>query len=105
MPEEYADIIGLPRHVSRKHPQMSLEARAAQFASFAALVGYDEMIDDATWNQVRCHYGRSSTLMRVAASTVEPLRNPGYISRVAQHRHPIVLPVTIHSALSMHNLL
>lgn len=48
MPEEYADIIGLPRHVSRKHPQMSLEARAAQFASFAALVGYDEMIDDAT---------------------------------------------------------
>lgn len=42
--EKYNDIINLPRHVSTKHPQMSLEARSAQFAPFAALTGYDECI-------------------------------------------------------------
>ena len=41
---KYDDIINLPHHVSRKHPQMSLHERAAQFAPFAALVGHDESI-------------------------------------------------------------
>ena len=40
----YDDIINLPHHVSKNHPQMSLENRAAQFAPFAALVGYSEAI-------------------------------------------------------------
>lgn len=43
---EYDDIINLPHHVSNKHPRMSLEARAAQFAPFAALVGYDEQVKE-----------------------------------------------------------
>ncbi|MCR5146070.1 MAG: hypothetical protein K6B70_01805 [Clostridia bacterium] len=43
---EYDDIINLPHHVSKKHPQMSLEARAAQFAPFAALTGYDEQVKE-----------------------------------------------------------
>ena len=34
---EYDDIINLPHHTSKKHKQMSIEARAAQFAPFAAL--------------------------------------------------------------------
>ena len=34
---EYDDIINMSHHVSKKHPQMSLEARSAQFAPFAAL--------------------------------------------------------------------
>lgn len=42
----YADIIGLPHHQSDRHPHMSLHDRAAQFAPFAALVGYDEMVDE-----------------------------------------------------------
>ncbi|MBQ7279336.1 MAG: hypothetical protein IJR13_01245 [Bacteroidales bacterium] len=42
---EYDDIINLPHHVSAKHPQMSMEARAAQFAPFAALTGHDEAIE------------------------------------------------------------
>lgn len=46
MSNKYDDIINLPRHVSTKHPQMSLEARSAQFAPFAALTGYDEMIQE-----------------------------------------------------------
>ena len=40
----YDDIIHLPHHVSRNHPQMPLRDRAAQFAPFAALTGYDDSI-------------------------------------------------------------
>ena len=40
----YADIIDLPHHQSATRPHMSLYDRAAQFAPFAALSGYDEMI-------------------------------------------------------------
>ena len=43
----YADIIDLPHHVSAKHPQMSREARAAQFAPFAALTGFGDAIGEA----------------------------------------------------------
>ncbi len=42
--EKYGDIINLPHHVSQNHPQMSATGRAAQFASFAALTGYEEAI-------------------------------------------------------------
>lgn len=41
---KYDDIINLSHHTSKNHPQMSLENRAAQFAPFAALVGYSEAI-------------------------------------------------------------
>jgi len=37
MNENYEDIINLPHHESKKHPKMSMLARAAQFAPFAAL--------------------------------------------------------------------
>ena len=42
----YADIFRLPHHVSDHHPRMSLHDRAAQFSPFAALVGFDGMIDE-----------------------------------------------------------
>ena len=42
----YADIIHLPHHVSKEHPQMSPRDRAAQFSPFAALVGYGDVIDE-----------------------------------------------------------
>ena len=42
----YDDIINLPHHVSKKHKQMSMENRAAQFAPFAALTGYSETIKE-----------------------------------------------------------
>jgi len=44
MTDNYDDIIHLPRHVSKRHPQMSLYNRAAQFAPFSALTGYGEAI-------------------------------------------------------------
>ncbi len=43
----YDDIINLPHHVSKKHPQMSMLDRAAQFSPFAALTGYGDAIDEA----------------------------------------------------------
>lgn len=42
--DDYSDIINLPHYVSKKHPQMSLHQRSAQFAPFAALTGYDGQI-------------------------------------------------------------
>lgn len=44
--ERYSDIIDLPHHQSTRRPHMSVYNRAAQFAPFAALVGYDEMVQD-----------------------------------------------------------
>lgn len=44
MKKNYDDIINLPHHVSKKHPQMSMESRAAQFAPFAALTGYEDAV-------------------------------------------------------------
>ena len=43
---KYDDIINLPHHVSKKHPQMSLHDRAAQFSPFAALTGHKEAINE-----------------------------------------------------------
>ena len=43
---KYEDIINLPHHISKKHPQMTMESRAAQFAPFAALVGYEDAVEE-----------------------------------------------------------
>lgn len=44
--KKYKDIIDLPHPTSRKHPRMSLEARAAQFAPFSALTGHKEELQE-----------------------------------------------------------
>lgn len=43
----YEDIRNHKRYQLKHHTPMSLESRAAQFAPFAALVGYDEEIGEA----------------------------------------------------------
>ena len=40
----YDNIIDLPHPTSKKHPRMSMEERAAQFAPFAALTGFGGVI-------------------------------------------------------------
>ena len=42
----YADIIDLPHYEPRRHPRMEAEKRAAQFAPFAALTGFDQAVDE-----------------------------------------------------------
>ena len=44
--KDYGDILELAHHVSKTHPQMSREKRAAQFAPFAALTGYDGKVKE-----------------------------------------------------------
>ena len=46
MKTPYADIIHLPHHVSQNHPQMPMLDRAAQFAPFAALTGYEAAVGE-----------------------------------------------------------
>ena len=42
----YDDIIHLPHHVSPRRPHMPAAGRAAQFAPFAALTGYGDVIKE-----------------------------------------------------------
>ncbi|MDE6409777.1 MAG: hypothetical protein K2K81_05990 [Muribaculaceae bacterium] len=42
--EKYDSIIDLPHYEPRRHPRMSMQSRAAQFAPFSALEGLDEAL-------------------------------------------------------------
>ncbi len=46
-PFPYEDIIGLERPVSKTYPQASMEDRAARFSPFAAITGYEAMVQEA----------------------------------------------------------
>ena len=46
MNNRYDEIMELPHHVSKTRPQMPMSDRAAQFAPFAALTGYDSAIKE-----------------------------------------------------------
>lgn len=48
MSSEYDDLLNLPHHTSTVQPAMPIQNRAAQFAPFAALVGYDALIQETT---------------------------------------------------------
>jgi hypothetical protein len=46
MNEKYEKIINLPHHVSTKHAPMPISDRAAQFAPYAALSGYEDAVEE-----------------------------------------------------------
>ena len=46
MNSNYEEILHLPHHVSKTHPQMPMHDRAAQFAPFAALTGYGDAVSE-----------------------------------------------------------
>ena len=46
MNNRYDEIIHLPHHISKTRQQMTMSDRAAQFAPFAALTGYDSAIKE-----------------------------------------------------------
>ena len=48
MTNDYDDIINLPHYEPKHHPRMSMWSRAAQFAPFAALTGFDAAIQEKT---------------------------------------------------------
>ena len=76
MTEDYSDIINLPHHVSHNHPQMPMEARAAQFAPFAALTGYDAVIHETarqTDKQVELEEYDNERLNRIFSELMDSL--------------------------------
>lgn len=42
----YEDMLDMEHPTSRRHPRMEKEKRAAQFAPFAALTGYGDVIEE-----------------------------------------------------------
>lgn len=80
MKGKYDDIINLPRLVSKKHPQMSLYDRAAQFAPFAALTGYEDAIKETA---------RTTEVFRpVLGGEKEEIDQKLYDLQQNQHNHP-----------------
>ena len=52
MTHDYDDIINLPHYEPKHHPRMSMWNRAAQFAPFAALTGYEAAIKDTAQENI-----------------------------------------------------
>ena len=51
---KYDDIIELPHpEPSARHPRMSMADRAAQFAPFAALTGFEDVLQDTADRSAR----------------------------------------------------
>ena len=58
---KYDDIISLPHPVSKTHPPMPRAERAAQFSSFAALTGYEEIVaESARLTEARAELDRDA---------------------------------------------
>ena len=57
--EKYEGIIGLPHHVSETRAAMPAGNRAAQFAPFAALTGYEEEIRKTAEEHIRRSEGEA----------------------------------------------
>ena len=59
---DYESIMHRPHHISRRHPRMSMSNRAAQFAPFSALTGYEEAIDKTQKdNTAKSNTGKTNT--------------------------------------------
>ena len=43
---DYSDIIDHPHYQSKTRPHMPMSSRAAQFSPFAAVVGYDDAVEE-----------------------------------------------------------
>ena len=85
--EVYADIIGHPHWESPVHPPMSLYDRAAQFAPFAALTGYEDMIDEEA--------RQADNKIELSEEELEGLnRELGQIDEEIRQGNPPVITVT-----------
>lgn len=79
---KYDDIINLPHHVSKKHSQMPIADRAAQFAPFAALTGYGEQIKETARTTEEFH--------QVSGREKEELDQKLQILQQTQYKHPLI---------------
>lgn len=72
---QYADIIDLPHHVSKRHPQMALSDRAAQFGAYSALRGYDEAVTETVKNQ----YIKQKPILKWSSIMTKMAENKTYL--------------------------
>ena len=79
MNEKYKNIINLPRKSSTKHPPMSRMDRAAQFAPYSALSGYEDAVEETarlTDKKIELDEGEqekiNATLLSLIATTDTP---------------------------------
>ena len=88
MSDDYRDILNLPRTPSRTRRQMPVCERAAQFAPFAALSGFDTQIGEearltnrrpvlsdeeaAEMNEILCVLAESTRRLRVRLTVFVP---------------------------------
>ena len=79
---KYDDIINLPHHVSKKHSQMPIADRAAQFAPFAALTGYGEQIKETARTTEEFH--------QVSGREKEEIDQKLQILQQTQYKHPLI---------------
>lgn len=80
--DKYEDILYLPHPVSTRHPQMSLQDRAAQFASFAALSGHEEAVEETA--------RLTEQYVELDENTKESLDARLFCIRQHQMEHPLV---------------
>lgn len=83
----YADIISLPHWRSVKHKHMSSLDRAAQFSSFAALTGYEDMIEEEA-REVGNYEELSETEMEILSQKIN------LINDVLENGHHPILQFT-----------
>ena len=79
----YDDIIDLPHYVSNRHPHMPVAVRAAQFAPFAALTGYDDAVRETarrTSSRPSLTEDRIAMLDRKLALIAERLEDEPFVS-------------------------
>ena len=77
--ERYGDIIDRAHPDPQKRPRMSRKNRAAQFAPFAALTGYDDLIHEAaryTDRQIKLDENKTEELNRKLSVLLNAERPP-----------------------------
>ena len=82
--DNYEDIINLPHYEPKYHPRMSKHNRAAQFAPFAALTGYEEQVKETarlTEKKIEIDDGLKEILGNILIYIQENLNIKSYIPK------------------------
>lgn len=84
----YEDIVNLPHHRSETHPHMSMEERAAQFSSFAAIPDIRRQcrrrhaVPAAGWSWMRIRrHGWTKSCRNFAEGKKDERQNLRFLSR------------------------
>ncbi len=104
MKSDYSDIIHLPHHVSKTHPQMSMTAQPS-FLPFAALTGYDSAILETarlTEEKITLNEdpARASRYKISAASNISPKNHDFHYLFCPDKRKNRAVPMSLYPARS-----